>query len=85
MLRAELGMVVFGPCWFHFSLVGSPFGECACGPLGFQGGGRRGARLQIVVEALGGFCFGAWLVSVPEAPVGRRLLDRYGGGALDCF
>jgi len=68
MLSAELRMVVSRPCWFLFSLVGSPFGECACGPLAFRAGGRRGAPLGIVVEALGGFCFGVWLLSVPEAP-----------------
>jgi len=55
MLSAKLRMVVFRPCWFIFSPTGSPFGECACGPLGFRGGGRRGVQLGIVVEALGGF------------------------------
>jgi len=35
--------------------------------------------------AKGGLNFGARLVSLLEAPAGRRLLDRDGGRALDFF
>jgi len=83
MFSAELGMVVSRPCRFLLSLIGSRLGECACGPLGFRGGGRRETRLGIIVEALGGFYFGAWLVPVQEAPVGRQLLDRHSSGVLN--
>jgi len=85
MFSAELGMVVSRPCWFLFSLVGSPFRGNAPVALWVPRRREEGGAAWDRSRGPGYFCFGAWLVSVPETPAGRRLLGRHGGGALDFF